>query len=215
MGAPHRDRESTRRLRWCGDSGLLVELTDLQSVQEFYDAVLRRPPPGTRDIIPAARTVLVKIDPIAQHREVEEHLAGLPAPPLASTGHTELVEVPVVYDGADLPVVAELAHLSAAEVKTMHTGTTWQVAFCGFAPGFAYLSGGDPRLAVPRRGESRTRVPPGAVALAGGFSAVYPRESPGGWQLIGHTDLTLWDTDADPPSPLRPGVTVRFVDVGA
>lgn len=215
MAAPHPDSRSERRLRWCGDSGLLVELADLQSVQEFYDAVLRHPPPGTRDIVPAARTVLVKIDPTAHQPEVEQHLAGLPIPPLMSAGHTDLVEVPVVYDGDDLSVVAELAHMSVPQVKSLHTGSTWQVAFCGFAPGFAYLTGGDQRLAVPRRGESRTRVPAGAVALAGGFSAVYPRESPGGWQLIGHTDLSLWDTDADPPSPLRPGVAVRFVDVGA
>jgi KipI family sensor histidine kinase inhibitor len=214
MDLPHRDSRFERRIRWCGDSGLLVELTDLQSVQEFYGAVLERPPPGTRDIVPAARTVLVKVDPNAHQGEIEQHLADLPAPPLTTAGHTARMEVPVVYDGADLPVVAELTRMSVAQVKAAHAGSRWKVAFCGFAPGFAYLTGGDVRLAVPRRGESRTRVPAGAVALAGGFSAVYPRESPGGWQLIGHTDLALWNTHADPPSPLRPGVTISFVDVG-
>jgi KipI family sensor histidine kinase inhibitor len=192
---------------------VLVELADLRSVQEFYDAVLKHPPPGARDIVPAARTVLVKIDPKARQGEVEQHLVELPAPPVTAVGHPEQVQVPVVYDGADLLAVAELTHMSVHEVKAAHAGSSWQVAFCGFAPGFAYLTEGDSRLAVPRRGESRTRVPAGSVALAGGFSAVYPRESPGGWQLIGHTDRALWDTNAAPPSPLRPGVTVRFVDV--
>jgi len=214
MSAQHRGFRSERRVRWCGDSGLLVELADLQSVQEFYDAVLKSPPPGTRDIVPAARTVLVKIDPNERQADVEKHLVDLPAPPLTAGGHTARVEVPVVYDGADLPAVAELTHMSVSQVKAAHAASTWRVAFCGFAPGFAYLTGGDRRLTVPRRGESRTRVPAGAVALAGGFSAVYPRESPGGWQLIGHTDLALWDTHAEPPSPLRPGITVSFVDVG-
>ncbi len=94
-----------------------------------------------------------------------------------------------------------------------HTGTAWTAAFSGFAPGFAYLTGGDPRLSVPRRAEPRTRVPAGAVALAGGFSGVYPRASPGGWQLLGRTDLAVWDLARDPPALLRPGVRVRFTAV--
>jgi KipI family sensor histidine kinase inhibitor len=87
------------------------------------------------------------------------------------------------------------------------------VAFCGFAPGYSYLVGGDDRLRVPRRNESRVRVPAGAVAIAGEFSAIYPRPSPGGWQLLGHTDAVLWDVDAEPPAVLRPGDTVEFRDV--
>jgi KipI family sensor histidine kinase inhibitor len=94
-----------------------------------------------------------------------------------------------------------------------HTGTPWRVAFCGFAPGFSYLVGGDPRLRVPRRNEARVRVPAGAVAIAGEFSSVYPRVSPGGWQLLGHTDATLWDVDAEPPAVLLPGAVVEFRDV--
>ena len=93
-----------------------------------------------------------------------------------------------------------------------HTGTPWRVAFCGFAPGFSYLVGGDPRLRVPRRDESRVRAPAGAVAIAGEFSSIYPRVSPGGWQLLGHTDATLWDPAADPPAVLRPGAVVTFRD---
>src|SRR6478752_2421824 len=90
--------------------------------------------------------------------------------------------------------------------------TTWRVGFGGFAPGFAYLVDGDPRLHVPRRGEPRTRVPAGSVALAGDFSGIYPQDSPGGWQLIGTTDAVLWDVDRDPPALLAPGTSVRFVD---
>ena len=93
-----------------------------------------------------------------------------------------------------------------------HTGTPWQVAFGGFAPGFMYLTGGDPRLQVPRRSSPRTSVPAGSVALAGEYSAVYPRSSPGGWQLIGRALVDVFDLDRDPPALLVPGARVRFVE---
>ena len=116
----------------------------------------------------------------------------------------------MTYDGPDLAEVARLTGLGEDEVVAAHAGTPWRVAFGGFAPGFAYLVGGDPRLQVPRRDEPRTRVPAGAVGLAGEFSGVYPRESPGGWQLIGRTDAVMWDLDRDPPALLAAGLTVRF-----
>ena len=122
--------------------------------------------------------------------------------------------VPVVYDGADLDDVARLTGLTPAEVAAAHTGTPWVVAFTGFAPGFGYLTGGDPRLRVPRHDVPRPRVPAGAVGLAGRYSGVYPRASPGGWRLIGRTGLTLWDAAADPPAELRPGRRVRFEVAG-
>ena len=100
--------------------------------------------------------------------------------------------------------------MGAADVVAAHTGTTWQVGFAGFAPGFAYLVGGDSRLAVPRRREPRPRVPAGSVALAGEFSGIYPRESPGGWQLIGRTEVVLWDISRPQPALLIPGMSVRF-----
>ena len=118
--------------------------------------------------------------------------------------------IDVVYDGADLADVAQHTGLTVAAVVDAHVATPWRVGFGGFAPGFAYLVGGDPRLAVPRRAEPRTRVPAGSVGLAGEFSGVYPRESPGGWQLIGRTDAVLWDIDRTPPALLRPGMWVRF-----
>jgi KipI family sensor histidine kinase inhibitor len=120
------------------------------------------------------------------------------------------IEIPVHYDGADLAEVGELTGLGERGVVEAHTGQTWTVAFAGFAPGFGYLVGEDDRLHVPRRSTPRTKVPPGAVGLAGEFSGVYPRESPGGWQLIGRTELRMWDLDRDPPALLQPGMHVRF-----
>ena len=119
------------------------------------------------------------------------------------------------YDGPDLGEVASLTGLTVADVVAAHTQVPWRVAFGGFAPGFAYLVGGDPRLRVPRRDTPRVSVPGGSVALAGDFSAVYPRTSPGGWQLIGTSDAVLWDVERQSPALLTPGTAVRFVDVGS
>lgn len=173
------------------------------------------------DVVPAASTVLVRFasgpgtrppDPSAGERLVIRAAAALAADtPSASTVVADDVLVPVRYDGPDLAEVAELTGLSVDEVVAAHTGTVWTAAFVGFAPGFAYLTGGDPRLRVPRRAQSRASIPAGSVALAGEWSAVYPRASPGGWQLIGTTDLPLWDESAEPPARIRPGQRVRFV----
>ena len=117
---------------------------------------------------------------------------------------------PSAWRRRSLPDVWRLTGPSEDYIVAAHTGTPWRIAFGGFAPGFAYLTGGDPRLAVARRDEPRTSVPTGSVGLAGEYSGVYPRASPGGWQLIGHTDAPLWDPDRDPPALLVPGGTVRF-----
>jgi KipI family sensor histidine kinase inhibitor len=122
------------------------------------------------------------------------------------------IEIPVTYDGPDLADVTSHTGLSEDEIVAAHTGTPWTVAFGGFAPGFAYLVGGDERLVVPRRESPRTSVPAGSVGLAGEFSGVYPRSSPGGWQLIGRTDAVMFDVDRDPPALLAPGAHVRFVE---
>ncbi|PRC47306.1 allophanate hydrolase, partial [Mycobacterium sp. ITM-2017-0098] len=120
------------------------------------------------------------------------------------------VTLDVVYDGEDMGEVARLTGLTPDEVVAAHTERCWRVGFSGFAPGFAYLVGGDERLVVPRRSEPRTKVPVGSVGLAGEFSGVYPRESPGGWQLIGRTSAVLWDVDRDNPALLTPGMWVQF-----
>jgi KipI family sensor histidine kinase inhibitor len=144
--------------------------------------------------------------------DVEAQLREIDVPDTAEES-PRVVELPVRYDGEDLAWVAEHCGMKEREVVVAHTSTPWRVGFCGFAPGFAYLVGGDPRLHVPRRAESRVTVPPGAVALAGQFSAVYPRRSPGGWQLVGHTDVQMWDTGAEQPSLLLPGDQVVFREV--
>lgn len=202
------------RVLRCADSGVLVELDGLDAVLALHAALAEEPPPGVTDLVPAARTLLLRLDPrCADPGEVERAIKAA-RPRSGGRSEQERVVVPVRYDGADLAEVARLTGLSEREVVDAHTGTEWRVAFGGFAPGFGYLAGGDPRLVVPRRSESRTRVPPGSVGLAGEFSGIYPRASPGGWQLIGHTDLEIWRVDRDPPALLRPGVLVNFGEAG-
>ncbi|MGP4023507.1 5-oxoprolinase subunit B family protein [Actinomadura sp. 3N407] len=192
-----------------GDAAVLVELPDLPGMLALYAALAASPPPGVADIVPAARTLTLLLGPSADPAAVAAAVRA--ARPGAADGAAGAAEVPVVYDGEDLGEVARLTGLTPAEVVAAHTAAPWRVAFTGFAPGFGYLEGGDPRLDVPRRATPRVRVPAGAVGLAGRFSGVYPVESPGGWQLIGRTEAVLWDLDRDPPALLRPGVRVRFV----
>ncbi|WP_432501072.1 5-oxoprolinase subunit B family protein [Kineococcus arenarius] len=184
-------------------------------VPRFARALQEDAPAGVQDVLPAARTVLITLLPEADAdavgREVLKRWAQVPAEGTASSTTQDVVEIPVRYDGQDLGDVADLLGVSVDDVVAQHTGTTWQCAFVGFAPGFGYLRSHDDRLGVPRRAQSRSAVPAGAVALADGFSAVYPRRSPGGWQLIGTTTATLWDVTADPPALLQPGTAVRFV----
>lgn len=201
------------QVRPYGAAALLFE-ADPDETRAVVAALIRRPPAGTIDVVPGERTVLVRVVPGTDLGAVRAHVLALDRPDAATpAGPIETVVIPVIYDGADLNRVAELTGLLAAGVVAAHTSSAWTVAFCGFAPGFAYLLGGDPRLAVPRRDSPRPRVPAGSVALAGSYSAVYPGESPGGWQLIGRTDATVWNLDHDPPARLRPGVRVRFTDV--
>jgi KipI family sensor histidine kinase inhibitor len=209
-----------RTLLSCGEHAVLVEVSGLDEVLAFTQAVREAVSAGVPeltdviDIVPAAATVLVVVKDEAPIAPVRHALAALPVAASDETRTSdEVIEIPVHYDGPDLAEVARLTELSAAEIIAAHTGSDWRVAFCGFAPGFAYLSGGDRRLAVPRRSQPRTSVPSGSVALAGEFSAIYPRSSPGGWQLIGHTDTVVFDVAREPPALLQPGLAVRFVEV--
>ena len=201
----------TRTLRPCGDTGLLVELDSLDDVLALHADLAADPPSGTVDLVPAARTVLVRVGSGVDLAAVAADVRAREPEPVVARGGSDVVEIAVTYDGEDLDDVAGHTGLTTEEVVAAHTDQTWTVAFAGFTPGFGYLVGVDDRLHVPRRESSRTRVPAGAVGLAGEFSGVYPRESPGGWQLIGRTDHVLWDLDRDPPAVLRPGTRVRFV----
>ena len=198
------------RLLPSGTSGLLVELDDLDAVLGLYAALDADRPPGVLDLVPAARTVLVVADPaVTTLPQLADVVRRTVPRPVGARGG-ELVEVPVVYDGADLGDAAALLGCTPDELVRRHTGEEWTVAFCGFAPGFGYLTAPGWTAEVPRRSTPRTSVPAGSVALAGAFSGVYPRASPGGWQLVGRTDLAVFDVAREPVALLRPGVRVRF-----
>jgi KipI family sensor histidine kinase inhibitor len=194
-----------------GSTALLVELDDLDAVLALHAALEADRPDGVVDLVPAARTVLVVVDPGATTLAAAEAAVRRVTPRPGRRGSDELLELPVVYDGEDLGDVAAHLGVDRAEVVRRHTGTAWTVAFSGFAPGFGYLTPAEGAWDLPRRASPRTRVPAGSVALAGGFTGVYPRESPGGWQLVGHTDVAVFDLARDPAALLRPGVRVRFV----
>lgn len=191
-------------------STLLVELDDLSQALGLFDQLQREPISGVTNVIPAARTLLVSFIPSRISAEQLTHT--LMARPVSSGGshqHGELIEIPVFYNGEDLDDVARLLGMSTDEVIRRHGEHEYQVAFCGFAPGFAYLAGGA-GFDVPRRDTPRTRIPAGSVALAGTFSGIYPTDSPGGWQLIGTTPLEMWDIHRKPAALLQPGMRVRF-----
>ena len=198
----------------CGREAVLVEVDDLDAALSLYAALRSAGLPGVTDLVPAARTVPDPAGPGADLTGPGPQGDGGPAPRRHNRADAGTVEIPVRYDGPDLAEVAEHIGVSAEEVITLHTGTTWTVAFAGFAPGFGYLTGGDPRLEVPRRDSPRTRIPAGSVGLAGRFSGVYPSDSPGGWQLIGSTSERMWDLDRPEPALLVPGVRVTFKAVG-
>ena len=197
----------------CGDRALLVEVAGLPEVAAVRTALERAPLPGQRDLVPAARTVLVVLDRAPSDLDAAT-LRRLDPSASASAAAGKSLELPVVFDGADLADVAELTGRSVAALVEALTTAELTVAFGGFAPGFGYLSGLPEELHVPRRATPRTRVPAGSVALAGPFAGVYPQASPGGWQLVGRTDAVLFDVDRDPPALLVPGTAVRFRDVG-
>ncbi|MFI7168307.1 5-oxoprolinase subunit PxpB [Rhodococcoides fascians] len=196
------------RLLPAGENALLIEFADLPETMSYHRSMVRQRPDAVVDLVPAARTVLVIFD--GAPAPILEWVAALEPAVDDPTAASQAVTIPVTYDGADLDDVARLTGLSTAEVVAAHTEQTWTVAFGGFAPGFGYLVGTDTRLHVPRRDSPRTSVPAGAVGLAGEFSGIYPRSSPGGWQLIGRSDVTLWDSERTPPALLTPGTTVRF-----
>ncbi|MFC7307596.1 5-oxoprolinase subunit PxpB [Streptomyces monticola] len=214
MRAPATSAASHPRIRPVGEHALLVELDSGADAEALHAALIERRAAGTlppvREIVPAARTVL--LDGVEDPRALAAQLVtwDIPAaPPRAQ----EVVELPVRYDGPDLAEVAALWGVAADEVVRIHSTTEFRVAFCGFAPGFGYLTGLPERYTVPRRATPRTSVPAGAVGLAGPYTGVYPRPSPGGWQLIGTTDAPLWDHARVPAALLSPGTRVHFVPV--
>ena len=203
------------RIRPVGGAALLLELDDLWQVEAMHGELVRRRADGrlppVDEIVPAARTIL--LDGLADPGSLALELAALALPPRPAAAGGPAVELRAVYDGEDLPWVAERWGMTIEEAVAVHAGSELRAAFCGFAPGFAYLVGLPERCHLPRRPSPRPRVPTGAVAVAAGFTAVYPRPSPGGWHLIGRTDAVLWDPHRPHPALLAPGTRVRFVPV--
>jgi KipI family sensor histidine kinase inhibitor len=195
------------------DAGPLARLIEVEpgSAATWAAALRAAGLAGVVEVVPAARTVLVRCADPAAAEAVARAAPSITCGPGAERAADGVVEIPVHYDGEDLAIVAERAGLAIDEVIARHAGSAFRVEFCGFAPGFAYLGGLDPALHLPRRATPRTRVPAGAVAIASAYSAVYPGASPGGWHLIGQTEVRVWDVERDPPALLEPGATVRFV----
>ena len=196
------------RVRTVGADALLLEVDD--PAAWFAELQRRRDLGELRvvEIVPGARTVL--LDGLADARRTAESVRAWHVGPASATVATE-VEIPVAFDGPDLDEVAAMWGVARDEVVARLARIPWQVAFCGFAPGFAYLAGLPYQFAVPRLATPRPKVPAGAVGLADRYAGIYPSASPGGWRLVGHTDVTLFDPDRTPPALLTPGARVRFV----
>ena len=196
------------QLRRCGTDGVLVEVDSLGEVEAVRAAVAAAGLPDVVELVPAARTVLVVTRP-GRAAVVRELLTTADLTHRPEVDGDEVV-IGVHYDGPDLDLVAETAGLTTAEVVELHTGADYRVAFCGFAPGFAYLTGLPEPLRQPRLDSPRTKVPAGSVGVAGEFTAAYPRATPGGWRLVGRTDAPLFDPRRPTPALLTPGDRVRF-----
>jgi KipI family sensor histidine kinase inhibitor len=204
----------TLDVRAAGRSAVLATFDSLDDVVAFHAGLIAAEVPGLTEVVSGARTLLLRFDPDRTDAgRLRSGLTGV-VPVRADRSaevRTPLV-IPVTYDGEDLDAAARTTGMTRDELVAWHTGQVWTSAFCGFAPGFSYLTGTAPTLDLPRRSTSRTAVPSGAVALAGEFSAVYPRSSPGGWQLIGRTEVAMWSLDRDPPALAPAGTRLRFVE---
>jgi KipI family sensor histidine kinase inhibitor len=189
----------------------------LQRIQATARALEAAGIPHLEDVVPAYLALTVFYDPIhTSYGEMSAKLLDACAGPIRAGGHaleSRLHVIPVQYDGMDLDAVATATGLSRHEVVERHSGREYSVDLLGFVPGWAYLSELDPSLHLPRRAEPRPRVPAGSVAIAAAQTGVYPLDTPGGWHIIGHTDVVMFDPNREPPALLRAGDTVRFKSV--
>jgi len=198
-------------IRPFGEAAILVELDSADQAQALAASLRTDPTPGVIEAVPGLASLLVELDPLFADADrvaavIERRIVGLDPTPLAGAMHTILV----VYDGPDLAEVAALVGLKPAEVVELHSSVEVRVRFCGFAPGFAYLGDLPAALHVPRLATPRTHTPAGSVAIAGPMSGIYPAALPGGWRVIGRTNVSLFDPRRDPPALLLPGDRVRF-----
>lgn len=201
-------------MRRVGESAWLLELGGSAQVLTALHALRTRDDGALHELVPGAATLLVMLTPgvaveEAELRAVEASALTADTPPPLDARAREH-RIPVRYDGADLAEVAAHVGLTVADLVTRHAAATYRVAFIGFQPGFAYLAGLPPELHAPRRAAPRTRVPARSVAIGGEWTGVYPLATPGGWNLLGTTDVVPFDAAADPPALLQPGDVVRF-----
>jgi KipI family sensor histidine kinase inhibitor len=204
-------------IRPFGESALLIETGDADRAQALALAV-RSGMPEAVAAIPGVESLLVELDASTDLESAARRLERLAATTTAAAPAGRDVSIPVTYGGdrgPDLADVAAMCGLSEAKVVERHLGSELRVLFLGFAPGFAYLGGLDDGLRVPRLATPRTRTPAGSVAIADSMSGIYPADLPGGWRIIGHTDVVMFDPHRDPPALLAPGDRVHFERVGS
>jgi len=196
----------------CGPTAVMIEVDSTDQAAQLAAHLRFLSVVGVVDLVPAARTVLVCCDAAARLPSVEAAVGSfVPGEEIALSGL--LIEVPTVYDGEDLASVADTIGGSIDDVIALHSSAEYSAAFCGFVPGFAYLTGLAPELLLPRRRNPRGRIPAGSVAVAAGFTGVYPTTSPGGWHLLGRATVAMWDSTRARPAFIEPGDRVRFVRV--
>lgn len=202
----------TVRVLSYGPAAVMLEVGSTEEASALAGHLRRAALAGVIEIVPAARTVLVECADEAVMAAVSRLVPALDLQHDAPADGA-LVEVPTVYDGPDLVAIAEHTGLTVAEVVQLHAGGEYRADFCGFAPGFAYLTGLPAMLQVPRRADPRAKVASGSVAIAAEFTGVYPTASPGGWHLLGRTDAVMWNPERARPAYIVPGDRVRFVPV--
>ncbi len=213
MTVPTRPLRLPFRLLPYGERAVLLELPAAPMVTALREELLARAEPGITGVVAGARTLLIELDPAqlpAAQLSAVLSAAALAAVAASGRSDSDEVELRVRYDGADLASVAEQLGVSVDTVVERHTSADYVVQFCGFSPGFGYLTGLHPSLRLPRLSSPRPAVPAGSVAIADEFTGVYPRRSPGGWLLLGTTSAVLFDPERNPPALLRPGTRVRF-----
>lgn len=207
-GAPHDATISATQVRWAGDRSLLAEFDSLEAAMSAHGTLIESPLPGQLDAIAGARTVLVRLGGHVHTRRARAELEQMEFALRTAASEQEVV-IDVVYDGPDLADAANFLNMSPEALVAWHSSQRWMGAFPGFA-GFTYCVADGQSFQMPRRTSPRTLVPGGSVALAGEFSGVYPRDAPGGWQLIGRTNAVMWDLRRDKPSLVQPWDTVIY-----
>ncbi|WP_432848668.1 5-oxoprolinase subunit PxpB [Amycolatopsis sp. CA-161197] len=199
--------------RPCGEHAALLDCDSLAQMTAARATVEAAGIDGIAELVPGARSLLVVAEPGSSVLKAVRDLLDAADLTHAPAGSPREVTLDVHYDGEDLALVAREAGVSEGDVVKLHTEAEYTVAFTGFAPGFGYLTGLPDALQQPRLESPRTKVPAGSVGIGGEFTGVYPRESPGGWRLLGHTDATLFDPTAARPALFAPGDRVRFRSV--